>query len=190
MRALSRLSYIMRVSTAKVYAAKFGLRTVAAVFKKGSNDLSKPIGKRAKSVIGVDETAVPKTNALTGLLYAKYNEIPKPKGNKLSPNWKPAYLEILERSTDSDELIKQLWEDSTSITNNLMTKLSKRLRQTISTQGAACLKCGKTDDVQMHHVKATKRIRVKDRLERHIRMTNILQVPLCRAHHLESHQGN
>ena len=189
---MSRLSYIMRVSTAKVYAAKFGLRTIAAVFKKGSNDLSKPIGKRAKSVIGVDETAVPKTNALTGLLYAKYNEIPKPKGNKLSPNWKPAYLEILERSTDSDELIKQLWEDSTSITNNPMTKLSKRLRQTISTQGAACLKCGKTDDVQMHHhsVKATKRIRVKDRLERHIRMTNILQVPLCRGHHLESHQGN
>ena len=155
----------MRMSTAKVYAAKFGLRTTAAVFKKGSNDLSKPIGKRAKSVIGVEEAAVPKTNALTGLLYAKYNEIPKPKGNKLNPNWKPAYLEILERSTDPDELIKQLWEDSTSITNNPMTKLSKRLRQTIRTlQGAACLKCGKTDDVQMHHVKATKRIRVKDRL--------------------------
>ena len=93
MKALSRLSYIMRVSTAKVYAAKFGLSTVAAVFKRGANDLSKPIGKRAKSVIGVDEAAVPKRNALRGLLFTKYNKIPRPKGNKLSPNWKPAYLE-------------------------------------------------------------------------------------------------
>lgn len=143
-RALARLSYILRESTAKVYAAKFGLRTAAAVFKIGSNDLSKPIGERTKSVIGVGETAVPKKNALTGLLYAKYNEIPRPKGSKMRPDWKPTYLGILEKSTDPDGLIRQLWEDGMRKINNPMTKLAKRLRQTIRTQGAPCIKCGTT----------------------------------------------
>ena len=122
-KALARLSYIMRMSIAKVYAAKFGLRTTAAVFEIGSNDLSKPIGKRAKSVIGVGETVIPGRKTLTGLLYTKYNEIPRPKGNKMKPNWRPAYLEALDRNIDPEEFIKQLWEEGMSKENNPMIKL-------------------------------------------------------------------
>lgn len=51
--ALARVAYIIRYSIAKVYAAKFKMKTVATVFKIGGNDLSKPIGVKAKSVIGV-----------------------------------------------------------------------------------------------------------------------------------------
>jgi hypothetical protein len=71
-----------------MYAAKFKMRTVAAIFKIGGEDLSKPIGARAKSVVGVDN--IPNFSetekALTGLLYTKYHKIPHSKGNKLKPD--------------------------------------------------------------------------------------------------------
>ena len=59
-RALMRTSYILRTSIAKMYAAKFKLDTIAAVYKIGGQDLGNPIGKRAKSVVGNDEDKVPK----------------------------------------------------------------------------------------------------------------------------------
>lgn len=73
---------------AKVYAAKFKLPTVAAVFKIGGNSLNKPIGIRAKSVVGADEINTPasKKEELKGILFDRYHTIPKPKGNKLKPN--------------------------------------------------------------------------------------------------------
>ncbi len=79
------LSYIVRSSLAKLYAAKFKLRTSAAVFKIAKNDLSQPIGQRAKSVIGVDESGVPANKqGLIGIKYAYYHTIPGQTGNKLS----------------------------------------------------------------------------------------------------------
>jgi group II intron reverse transcriptase/maturase len=89
--ALARLAYIIRYSIAKVYAAKFKQKTVAAIFKIGGNDLSKPIGVRAKSVIGADELDTPQgsKNKLTGILFDRYYKIPKPKPSKLNPNWIP-----------------------------------------------------------------------------------------------------
>jgi hypothetical protein len=56
------------------------LRTVAGVFKISGSDLRKPIGKRAKSVIGVDENFTPKKGKdIQGILYDKYKNIPAPK---------------------------------------------------------------------------------------------------------------
>jgi len=79
--AVARVAYIIRYSIAKVYAAKFKLRTVAAVFKVGGNNLSKPIGVRVKSVVGADEANTPQGNKkeLKGILYDRYLKIPKPK---------------------------------------------------------------------------------------------------------------
>jgi Reverse transcriptase (RNA-dependent DNA polymerase)/Type II intron maturase len=93
-RAIARVAYIIRYSIAKVYAAKFKLETVAAVFKVGGNDLSKPIGERANSVVGTDEINTPqgKKKKLIGILFDRYHKIPKPKGNKLKPNWTPEYM--------------------------------------------------------------------------------------------------
>lgn len=71
-----------------MYAAKFNLPTVASVFKIGGNDLGKPIGVKAKSVIGTDEGDVPENRIgkLGGILYDRYHKIPKPKGNKMKPD--------------------------------------------------------------------------------------------------------
>jgi hypothetical protein len=87
-QALARVAYIIRYSIAKVYAAKFKLKTVAAVFKTGRNDLSKPIGEKAKSVVGVDEKDTPqgKNKILKGILFDRYYKIHEPEPNKLKPN--------------------------------------------------------------------------------------------------------
>lgn len=50
-----RISYILRFSIAKVYAAKFKLKTTAQVFKKGGVDISKPLSSNKKAVVGVTD---------------------------------------------------------------------------------------------------------------------------------------
>jgi group II intron reverse transcriptase/maturase len=109
--ALARVAYIIRYSIAKVYAAKFKLRTVAAVFKIGGNDLSKPIGVRAKSVVGADEKDLPqgKPQKLMGILFDRYHKIPKPKGNKLNPNWRPEYMMALHKGDNLENILQFIW---------------------------------------------------------------------------------
>jgi len=62
---------------------------VASVFKIGGNALSKPIGVRAKSVRGADETNTTQgsNKKLKGILFDRFQKIPEPIGNKLNPNW-------------------------------------------------------------------------------------------------------
>lgn len=90
-RATMRASYILRTSIAKMYASKFKLETVAAVYKIGGEDLRCPIGKRIKSVVGNDEDKVPKgaKAKLQGILYTRYHEIPTTVENMLKSSWKP-----------------------------------------------------------------------------------------------------
>ena len=52
-----------------MYAAKFKLRTVASVFKRGSNNLSYPIGNKKKSAIGVVDKP---GKQISGILYDRY----------------------------------------------------------------------------------------------------------------------
>jgi len=77
------MSYIIRYSIAKVYAAKFKLKTVARVFKVGRNDLSKAIGNTKKSAVGVIDK---KAKKISGILYDRYNKIPDRKESKLRNN--------------------------------------------------------------------------------------------------------
>jgi len=105
------VAYIIRYSITKVYAAKFKLWTVASIFKAGGNDLGKPIGARAKSVVGVNKSNIlkAKTKPLTGILFARYHKIPKPKGNKIKPNWTSKYLKALQNQTDLQNFLKGIW---------------------------------------------------------------------------------
>jgi len=105
------VAYIIRYSITKVYAAKFKLRTIASVFKAGGNDLGKPIGARAKLVVGADKSNTPKakTKPLTRILFARYHKIPKPKENKIKPNWTPKYLKALQNQTDLQNFLKGIW---------------------------------------------------------------------------------
>lgn len=97
------------MSLAKMYAAKFKLRTAAAIFKIAGRDLSKPIGNRAKSVIGVTEENLPANRKrLIGIKFSKYHQIPAAEGNKLGASWKPKYLELLEKTESAQDLINEL----------------------------------------------------------------------------------
>jgi Type II intron maturase len=109
-KAVARVAYIIKYSIAKVYAAKFKLRTVAGVFKISGSDLRKPIGKREKSVIGVDQIYTQKKGKdIQGILYDRYHKIPAPKGNKLKQDWKPEFLIHLEKSNDLQEFYTKFW---------------------------------------------------------------------------------
>ena len=105
------MAYIIRYSVAKVYAAKFKLKTVASVFKIGGNALSKPIGVRAKSVIGVVETDTPQASnkKLTGILFDRIQKIPKPKGSKLKPKWIPEDSKALQKGNKLENYLKEIW---------------------------------------------------------------------------------
>ena len=181
----SYVAYIIRYSIAKMYAAKFRLGTVAKIFKVGRNDLSVAIGNTKKSAVGVID--IKEKKKIQGILYDKYHKIPKKENAILSPDWKPEYLIALQKG-DSAEIIKYLTEVKGS-TNPLKT-LGWRIRNTLSRQGSSCAICGSFEDVQMHHTKAIKNIKTKDKLKKYVQAIEIPQVALCRKHHLEMHKGN
>lgn len=192
-QALARVAYIIRYSIAKVYAAKFKLRTVAAVFSVGRNDLSKPIGARVKSVIGAVEKDTPqgKKSQLKGILFDRYYKIPKPKPNKLKPDWKAEYLNILQSNDSLDKFIEVIWNAKGQKTNNPLAAMAWRLENTLSRQGAPCAICGSYEDVQMHHVRALKDIdKSKNSVHKYMIAIQRQQIPVCRQHHLELHKGH
>ena len=158
---VARAAYILRYSIAKVYAAKFKLKTVAAVFKRGGNSLANPLGKRIKSVVGADERNTPsaKKVELTGILYDRSYKIPKPQGNKLEPNWTPKHVTYLAKQHfDASKLIEDVWKIRDSSTNNPLAAMAWKLEKTISSKGARCAVCNSTADVQMHHGRSLKDI--------------------------------
>ena len=192
-QAIARVAYIIRYSIAKVYAAKFKLKTVAAVFKIGGNDLSKPIGARVESVVGADEIHTPQEQRkqLKGILFDRYHKIPKPKGNKIKPDWKPEYLKLLEKGESLEKMLEVLWKSRSAQAKNPLAGMAWRLNKTISSQGAPCAICGSYEDVQMHHVRALKDIaKSKNAVHRHMIAIERKQIPVCREHHLKLHKGN
>nr|YP_010399860.1 hypothetical protein NDD16_mgp13 [Nowellia curvifolia]QIA60593.1 hypothetical protein [Nowellia curvifolia]UQM88626.1 hypothetical protein [Nowellia curvifolia] len=92
-RCITRLSYILRTSLAKTYAAKFKLGTAAKVFAKGGRDLSKPIKARK----GLNK--VPRVSNRVGtaserhfspaIPYTRYGQIKLPDTKPLTKNWQP-----------------------------------------------------------------------------------------------------
>jgi len=193
-QAVARVAYIIRYSIAKVYAAKFKLPTVASVFKIGGNDLGKPIGIRAKSVVGEDEGQVPagRKEELKGILYDRYYKIPKPKGNKLKPSWIPEYLNTLkEGDKDYANLWDKVWSMRKAASKNLLGVMTWRLERTLSRQGAPCSICGSHEDVQMHHVRPLIDLpKSINAVRKYAISMSRKQVPLCRKHHLAAHKGD
>nr|AYE93208.1 hypothetical protein C0995_000009 [Termitomyces sp.] len=192
-QALARVAYIIRYSIAKVFAAKFKLRTTAAVFKIAGKNLSKPIGAKVKSVIGADEKDTPQgqKKKLTGILYDRYHKIPKPKGNKLKPSWTPEYLKVLQKEESFENFLKGIWTTKGAAAKNPLAAMAWRLESTLSSQGAPCAICGSFEDVQMHHVRALKDIaKSETAVHRHMIAIQRRQIPVCREHHLTLHKGN
>nr|QIA60425.1 hypothetical protein [Plagiochila subtropica] len=92
-RCVTRLSYILRTSLAKTYAAKFKLGTAAKVFAKGGKDLSKPIKARK----GLNKVPRVSNRGGTGserhfspaIPYTRYGQIKLPDTKPLTKNWQP-----------------------------------------------------------------------------------------------------
>nr|QIA60262.1 hypothetical protein [Ptychanthus striatus] len=93
-RCVTRLSYILRTSLAKTYAAKFKLGTAAKVFAKGGRDLSKPI--KARKGLNNKAPRVPNRRGagserhfLPAIPYTRYGQIKLPDTKPLTKNWQP-----------------------------------------------------------------------------------------------------
>ena len=180
--AVARYAYILRYSIAKMYAAKFKLKRVAAVFKAGNNDLSKPIGKRIKSV-------QPEGKNLQGILYSKYAQIPKREHAKLPKNWTPPYVRNLDSGGNLEDFINKVAKQGRSNAKDPLIAAGWRLGRSLSVKGTPCDVCGSYFGVEMHHVNQIKNIpKSKSPLQRHKMSLARKQIALCRKHHLERHK--
>lgn len=86
--SIARLNYIIRYSLAKMFAAKYKLRTVGKVFASAGKDLSKELkAKKGKQPVGATdekarqncaEAGATLTGNMPSIPYTKYRTIPRP----------------------------------------------------------------------------------------------------------------
>nr|QIA60058.1 hypothetical protein [Radula japonica] len=95
-RCVTRLSYILRTSLAKTYAAKFKLGTAAKVFAKGGRDLSKPIkarkGLNKAPRVSNRRGAGSERYFFPAIPYTRYGQIKLPDTKPLTKKWQPGQL--------------------------------------------------------------------------------------------------
>jgi hypothetical protein len=109
---MSRINYILRYSTAKMFAAKFRISSIAKVYAIAGKDLKKPFShtQSTKSVIGQTEERIYeylnslgispektkyKPQIAVGLPYTKFNDIPKPDLAPLKKDFVPTFEETI-----------------------------------------------------------------------------------------------
>nr|QIA59932.1 hypothetical protein [Fossombronia cristula] len=91
-QCVTRLSYILRTSLAKTYAAKYKLGTAAKVFARGGRDLSNPIkaGKGLNKAPKVsNRRGAGSERHLPAIPYTRYGQIKLPDTEPLTKNWQP-----------------------------------------------------------------------------------------------------
>ena len=83
---MSRINYILRYSTAKLFAAKFRLSSIAKVFAIAGKDLSRPLNpsqmKNKKDVIGQTEEKIYESFTSIGISSDKLNDKKKKSGSR------------------------------------------------------------------------------------------------------------
>nr|YP_009710020.1 hypothetical protein [Coleochaete scutata]QFU80125.1 hypothetical protein [Coleochaete scutata] len=175
---VSRINYILRFSLAKLFAAKFKLRSMAKVFAIAGKDLSIPIKTKAGTIGTTDqelEDNIPSKMRKTerkikGVPFTKYKDI---KGPDLKPLAKDFGKRIIfGDSTLPDPLISLNWRTS---------------RGTLALN-SICAICGSNERIEMHHIRGLKYIKGKTPVELMMMKAKRKQIPLCRIHHLEAHK--
>ena len=205
-RGVARISYILRFSAAKLYAAKFKLGSMAKVFKIGGKGLDKPLSSNKKSVVGVTDKQIKnwfqsdmnsvfvkiENRKIQPILYSKYKDIPETLGNKLKSDWKPDFVKIVSDKNGILKLIEAMKKNKiTSIDKNPLALLGWRMSKGIKVLGEPCLICGSHDNIQMHHVKSVKLLKpIKGMIKDKQRTILRKQIPLCKIHHLQIHNYN
>lgn len=195
---MSRMNYILRYSLAKVFAAKFRLKSIAKVFAIAGKDLGKPLNnqqspgkKKKKGIIGQTETKIneylrsiglpekknKKNKSPTlGIPYTTYKQIPKPDLAPLRKDFSTAFLDVIQSSP-------------TASTNDPLSSLNWRVSRTIKLTGATCIICGTKDNIEMHHIKGVKYLKSLDLHSAMLKRLNRTQVPLCQEHHRMAHRN-
>lgn len=166
-RAIARIIYILKSSIAKMYAAKYKKRTMAAIFKIAGPYLNKRI--RAKNPLGATEFKLEE--------FAGSQEeiiIPKICLSKLIKYNKP---DLSVHYTNDDKLI---FDDIFKNIYSFSIRGTKALNM-------SCFVCGSVENVEMHHVRKSSDIKSKDQMSKAMIAANRKQLPLCRKHHYEVH---
>jgi group II intron reverse transcriptase/maturase len=173
---LNQISYIVRSSLAKLFAAKFKLRSSAQVYRHGGKDLSKPLSSGARSrrdspTARQDDgsrSGPAKPPVGIGVLYTVYRDIPVPDTAPLARVWHP-------------------WRGHESALPWPISRWSGFSVRGGLALGAPCAMCEHTHGVEMHHVRALKHIRGKTPVELAMMAARRKQIPLCRRCHLQAH---
>lgn len=176
--AMVYFSYIIRYSIAKMFAAKYKLRSVQRVFKRAGKDLRKLLkaGKKTHGASDQKLTADAKAAGskvkveMPALLYTKYAQVPLPDLKPLAKRWNP-YNSGLQAQHIPWPITR--W-----------TGFSVRGRMALS---ASCAHCGSDQSVEMHHVRGLKYLNKNNVVELTMIASRRKQVPLCRACHLAAH---
>lgn len=102
-QCVNRLSYVLRSSLAKTYAAKFKLGSSAKVFKRGGKNLSRPIKvggtpptpKKGAFPLGTRADRVERPRRPPAIPFTKYREITHPDKKALPRDWQPRRAKFL-----------------------------------------------------------------------------------------------
>ncbi|CAM6016159.1 unnamed protein product [Sphagnum balticum] len=98
LRFISRVTYVLRSSLAKTYAAKFKLRSSAKVYKRGGRDLSKPIKVNKDSGSKTHLFGERNSRYPAAIPYTRSRQIPRPDTKKLGKDWLPRRRRPVTRS--------------------------------------------------------------------------------------------
>jgi len=193
---VSRINYIIRYSIAKLFAAKFKLRSISKVFSIAGKNLSKPLYNSAlitkKSIIGQTEENIyayleskgisanklkkNKEKLKLGIPYTKYKDIRKPDLAPLNKNFNLTFKEILTSSSSSDH-------------TNPLNSLNWRVSRSSKLVGAICIICDSTENIEMHHIRGIKYLKGISIHTVMMKRLNRIQIPLCRIHHKMVHKN-
>ena len=175
-QSISRINYILRYSCAKLFAAKYKMRSISAVFKKAGKDLSRPL--ISKQVLGTtDHKQISDAREAGGdlkgrmprMLYTRYASIPQPDLKPYAKNWSPG-------PKHPEETLP--YPLSQLVTHNLRGR---------SALQAICCVCGSADNVEMHHKRTLSHSKSDGLVDRMMSAANRKQIPLCRRCHLAAH---
>ncbi len=182
----SRVMYIIRDSIARVFAAKFKLRTRRQVYAKGGKDLSRPINaKTGKTAIGAtdaqakawaEEAGGQIKGSMPKIPYVKYGSIPKSTLAPLPQNWNPLHQSHEPHTPYGTH--KHL---------EFLRKLKVRSGRGRTALEGICAMCESSSNVEMHHVRALKDLKGKTLVERMMIAARRKSIPLCWTCHKKHH---
>jgi hypothetical protein len=182
-RFVNRISYVLRHSTAKMYAAKYKLATRAKIFKLAGKYLEKPLKARK------DKTPIGGLDQETETWFNKALRVVK---SMVTSDERKGQVKIVKIPYVKTMEVPQA--DLRTTAKNPQEHfvdpiLKSKIFYTrgIRALGLPCVVCGTTEGVEMHHIKRLSNLKGKTAVEKAMSSVKRKQIPLCKEHHLEEH---